>query len=183
MEEYKKSNDFSQNEKHSKKDIFMYANNNSNTAVLLGLIDGIILRDDNINILNGLIKQYKNLLSEEDLMLSIEHACLLHKPEHVKTISNFIKNNELYIDSYNYINKKDKNCCKYIEKFIDNYIITENNFISDEDDIDNISEFTNIENSIKNININIDNLNINVYNIHLTNDYFNKVTNPNIINL
>ena len=97
--------------------------------------------------------------------------------------SNNIKNNELYIDSYNYINKKDKNCCKYIEKFIDNYIITENNFISDEDDIDNISEFTNIENSIKNININIDNLNINVYNIHLTNDYFNKVTNPNIINL
>jgi len=177
MEEYNNAVIFSQKENTCKKDIFLYAKNNNNTSSLLGLIDGIILRDDNINILNGLIKQYNHLLDEEDLILSIEHACLLHKEDHIKTISNFINNNILYLDIYQYIKKKDITSIKYIEPFINklNIIVPET---------DDTESYTSIENDIKNINININNLNINIYNVQLpNNDYFNKITHANIIDL
>lgn len=179
MEEYNNAVIFSQKENICKKDVFLYAKINNNKSSILGLIDGLILRDDNINILNGLIKQNINLLDEEDLILSIEHACLLHKKEHIKTISDFINNNVLYLDIYQYIKKKDLDCVKYIEPFIKKL-----NIIINEEDDENMSQST-IENDIKNININIDNVNINIYNIHLPKNvnYFDKITKANIIDL
>lgn len=186
MEDYNNAVNFSK-KNVQKKDIFLYANNNNNKFSILGLIDGIILRDDNINILNGLIKQNINLLDEEDLILSIEHACLLHQKEHIKTISNFINNNVLYLDIYQYIKKKDLDCVKYIEPFIKklNIIINE-----EDDEVYETSQKT-IENDINDIkNINIENLNINIdniniYNIHLPKNvnYFDKITKSNIIDL
>ena len=71
MEDYLKACAFSQTENITKKDIFMYANKNKNNPSILGLIDGLILRDNDLNVINGLIKQFKDLISEDDIVLAI----------------------------------------------------------------------------------------------------------------
>jgi hypothetical protein len=168
MEEYNNSCNFSKNEKNSKKEIFIYANKNSDISSLLGLIDGLILRDDNLNILKGLIKQYKDILTEEDIGISFEHACLSHKPEHLKILSNFIENSKIYNDIYNYVKIKDPNCLKYLEPYINKLLIE-----------DKKTDY-NHEKNIKQINIFIDNLNLN---FNISQEYFNQITKPNILDL
>ena len=105
----------------------------------------------------------------------------MHKEEHVKIISNFINNNVLYLDIYQYIKKKDINSIKYIEPFINkiNVIIQQD----DDEENEETSSFSTIENDIKNININIDNVNINIFNIKIPENYFDRITTANIIDL
>ena len=187
MEDYLKACAFSQTENITKKDIFMYANKNKNNPSILGLIDGLILRDNDLNVINGLIKQFKDLISEDDIVLTIEHACLSHAPEHVKTLSSFITFPELLIDVYDYIKVKDPYCLRYIEPYILKSLNSNINIntIEDEKDIEEDSKYSeysekSIDPEIRDINIYINNLNINVID---PSNYFQRITKANILEL
>lgn len=200
MEDYLNACKFSQTKNITKKDIFMYANKNNNKSSILGLIDGLILRDNDLNVMNGLVKQFKELISDDDIVLSIEHACLSHCPEHVKTLCNFITFPDLLIDSYDYIKEKNPDCLKYINPYILKNLNSNISMIQDDKDNDKYiknyeesqsyyeqyeqSEYQeSIDPEIKEINIFINNLNINLVDPLELSNYFQRITKANILEL
>lgn len=173
VEEYQKAVDFACNEDNKKHDIFIFATQNeSNINSILGIIDGIILRDDD-SFLNGFIKQFKHLLSEDDIFLTLEHACLCGKDNLVKILTKLIKNNDKLIDTYSYIKQKSPSCAAILEKYVGKNIL--NKQITNETSSNNITNNT--------TNIIIENLTLNLYNLALDNKndniYFKRITRGN----
>jgi hypothetical protein len=101
---------FQYGEKENKENIFKKANlNKDNINILLGLLDGIILRKDNI--LKGFLKTYHKQFDNEDLLTCIEHAILSNKSENVKILSQYLDKKDIYFE-------KNKNeTIEYLKKF------------------------------------------------------------------
>lgn len=169
VEDYQKAVTFSSDENNKKHDIFIFATQNeSNINSILGIIDGIILRDDD-SFLNGFIKQFKHLLSEDDIFLTLEHACLCGKDNLVKILTKLIKNNDKLIDTYSYVKQKSPSCAAILEKYVGKNILNK--------------QITNETSSNNTTNIIIENLTLNLYNLALDNKndniYFKRITRGN----
>lgn len=165
MVSYNDASNFAQDLSNDKTQIFMFGNSNKdNIDIINGVIDGLILRDDGYKILNGFIKQNKHVLSDEALLISLEHACLSKNKECVKIIYKFIEDKTKMVESYKYIKGKNISCLEFIEPYIDKELL------------DKINER----------NISIENLHINFnFNINLEpTNYFNRVTSAkNLLDL
>jgi hypothetical protein len=72
-------------ESTTKADIFKAART-CGDQVLLGIVDGVILRTSD-NLVKGLVSQFGKRISAEDLVLCIEHAALAGRPEHIKSLT------------------------------------------------------------------------------------------------
>jgi hypothetical protein len=166
MVSYIDASNFAQDLTNDKTQIFMLGNSNKDDIdIINGIIDGLILRDDGYKILNGFIKQNKHVLSDEDLLISLEHACLSKNKECVKIVSKFIENKTKFADSYKYIKEKNISCLEFIESYIPKELL---------DKINNERTF-----DIENLHINF-NININLE----PRNYFNKVTSAkNLLDL
>lgn len=148
MEIYTNNYIFAEDMNTNKKDIFTKAyQNKDDINVILGLLDGIICRTDDI--LNGFLKQFKNSLNDENLQLCLEHTCINNNPRHIKTIISFLKNKNYINIAYQYLKNINIEASKYLEPYLET-IDKENNIIN-------------------NINIKIDNLSLNIYNINSEN--------------
>jgi len=162
---------FSSNENNKKDDIFIFTNQNKDDInIILGILDGLILRHDD-SFFNGFIKQFKHLLSEDDIALTLEHACLYGKEHLVKILVKLITNSDLLLDIHSYVKSKSNEYASILEKYIDKNIFNK--------------QIKETDNTIIN-NITIENLTLNMYNINLDslddNIYFNRITRRNNIN-
>ena len=99
-----------------KKDIFKLAYEyKDDKNVILGLLDGIILRDDDI--LKGFIKQFKHTLDDEDLQIAIEHSCLSNRPNSIAVILPFIQNKEFLLRAYEFCKTKHSVYAEYLKPY------------------------------------------------------------------
>lgn len=98
----------------AKEIIFRLSNDKTiSLAKKYGILDGIIDSDINNNLLNGFLKQNKNILTNDILEPSFEHAVFLNKEQNAKLIYGFFQGTkeeieELLLSSLIYV--KSKNC-------------------------------------------------------------------------
>ena len=85
VEQYTRSIEWASDEATTKAEIFKAARA-ACIDELLGLLDGIVLRTKD-SLVKGFVKQFSDRILDEDLMLSLEHAALHDRPDHVKAIA------------------------------------------------------------------------------------------------
>jgi hypothetical protein len=85
------------------------------------------------------MKQYKSILSQEDIILTIEHACLCGKEHLVKILVKLITNSDLLIDIHSYVKSKSSEYSSILEKYIDKNIFNKQIKETDNTIINNIT--------------------------------------------
>jgi hypothetical protein len=96
-----------------KENIFTIANKYKyNLNILIGLIDGIISRNDNIlnnNILNDFLNEYGNFFTNDILFPSLEHSLIVNNINSAKLIVKYINKYDDFLDYHK------KNTMKFLK--------------------------------------------------------------------